>query len=368
MKILYKRCIALISMFLLSLFLVACEEEMDIGNVNDDQQEETQKEQSKEVENPIEAIKEKRYVLSVELDDDGILNVKTDQRSYLTINFVVSHVVDIFDDMKIAFEDEKIKGFYASVITTLTDSKGDNYEEEAYNIYYSRDDFEKLNYDEFYKTAYSEPYRIFNESTSYIIHPVIYREMKEEYRKNLIHGQSKAEKITEQSEQHEPNEQTTVDKNKSTDMSNQSDNAERQEKEKKPIKGKIKLNEELSFSTFDVVIKYVKTYEKKDKHYVKIKLEWTNKDHDYGYPEKTFYVATQMDVKQNEVSLNEIYNAWDPIEKFRGSGVFNTNPLNSETVVTLEYELQNRIDPIEITFIPNSDQTEEKSVTVEISK
>lgn len=211
MKNLFKKGLSVLLFIVLSAFLAACgSDEAENQAIENEQteeveqqeqlQEEEQQEVSKEeevVKTPIEIIQEKNYVMSVELDEDGVLNVEIDERSPLTVNFIIDRATDILEDMNTAFQDENIKGYYAMVITKLVDSKGNEYEDEAYNLYYSREDFEKLNYENFYNMAYSEPYRIFNESTSYVFHPVIYREMKDKYRNNLIHKQSKLESVTD---------------------------------------------------------------------------------------------------------------------------------------------------------------------------
>lgn len=158
-------------------------------NVKKDDEEKGKKEKKKK--EPLEQLKEKKYIKSVELDDDHTLNVEIDASNALTVNFIFDKAVDILEDMQIAFKDDRVTGYYAMVYMDMVDNKGNEMEEEGFNMYYSREDFEELNYKKFSEMSYSEPWRIFNESTSYLIHPVLFNEIKDKYRNNLIKGSNK---------------------------------------------------------------------------------------------------------------------------------------------------------------------------------
>jgi hypothetical protein len=150
-----------------------------------------------EKQSPLDKIKEKDYITSLELDDDGTVNAIIDGKSPISVNFTFDKAVDILEDMKLAFEDEQVTGYYAMVMIDVIDSKGNEREEEGFNLYYSREDFEALNYDNFYNLSYSEPYRIFNESTSYLINPVMYKDLKDDYKNNLTYEHNKPNYVTE---------------------------------------------------------------------------------------------------------------------------------------------------------------------------
>lgn len=162
-----------------------------------DEEPEKPKEEPEEEKSPLQEIEKKKYITSIEIDDDGVVNATIDAKSELTPNFVFDRAVDILEDMKTAFEDEEVNGYYARTMINVIDNKGNESEEEGFNLYYTREDFETLNYDNFYNLSYSEPYRIFNESTSYLINPVLYRELKSEYTSNLTHEHNKPNYVEE---------------------------------------------------------------------------------------------------------------------------------------------------------------------------
>lgn len=141
-----------------------------------------------------------------------------------------------------------------------------------------------------------------------------------------------------------------------------------QEEVKNPINKKIDVNKELSFNQFDAVIKSVKVYEKDDSILANIKIDWKNRAYDYGYPEMTFFVATRFDVKQGDTSLTEINEAWDPMVKYYGSGVFHPTALESKMKINLTYELKDESTPIDIIFTTNKEPEETETVTIEIKE
>lgn len=150
-----------------------------------------------EKQSPLDKIKEKNYITSIELDEDGTVNAVIDGKNAISVNFTFDKAVDILEDMNLAFEDKQVTGYYAMVMIDVIDSKGNEREEEGFNLYYSRKDFEALNYDNFYNLSYSEPYRIFNESTSYLINPVMYKDLKDDYKNNLTYEHNKPNYVTE---------------------------------------------------------------------------------------------------------------------------------------------------------------------------
>lgn len=173
------------------------EEQKDVAKkteneeVEEGKKEKPEKEKKEKKKEPLEQIKDKKYVKSVELEDDNTVDVEIDATGALTVNFIYDKAVDILEDMHTAFKDDKVTGYYAMVYMDMVDNKGNEMEEEGFNMYYSREDFEALNYEKFSNMSYSEPWRIFNESTSYLIHPVLFNEVKDEYRDNLIKGNNK---------------------------------------------------------------------------------------------------------------------------------------------------------------------------------
>ncbi len=188
----------LISSVIFALFLAACGEVTESEPKPDDQKKEVKNEEKpKETKpkeankDPIDQIKSKKYVASVEFEDDNTLDVEIDATNAVSVNAIYEKVTDILEDMKIAFEDKKVTGYYAIVNITVVDGKGNEKIDEGFNMYYSRSDFEALSYDNFNSQSYSQPWMIFNESTSYLINPVVFDEVKNEYRSKLTKGNNK---------------------------------------------------------------------------------------------------------------------------------------------------------------------------------
>lgn len=134
--------------------------------------------------------------------------------------------------------------------------------------------------------------------------------------------------------------------------------------EEKPVEVDFELNQELAFEQFDVIIKNVKVYEKDDKLLADIKLDWTNKAQDYG-PEMTFFVATLFDVKQGDISLTEINDAWNPENK-NTSDVFFPNAVGGSWEINLTYELVDDSTPIKIEFTPTTETEGTETITIDI--
>jgi hypothetical protein len=141
---------------------------------------------------------------------------------------------------------------------------------------------------------------------------------------------------------------------------------EQQEEVKKPINYKIEIGEQLTFEKFDVEIRRVKVKEKKDELHADIILAWVNRDYDYGYPEKTLYTTTTLEVKQGEAVLNEINDAWNVENKDRSS-VFVPNKLNQVWVVELTYKLKDNETPIDLYFTPLTETEETQKFTINLT-
>ena len=146
------------------------------------------------------------------------------------------------------------------------------------------------------------------------------------------------------------------------------DNEEDNEKksENKPINIKLDVNEELNFKLFDVVVEKVKVYEKGNKILADIKMKYTNRDYQYG-DTKTFFVSTLFDVKQNNVDLEEINNAWD-VENKNRSDVFFPNAAGGTTGIKLTYELKDSETPIDLIFTPTTETEGTETVTINLTE
>ena len=180
----------------------------------------------------------------------------------------------------------------------------------------------------------------------------------------------------EQTEKAEQNEENQEKEEKQDDeMKGENEQTEKIEKEqekqevkkKKPkrIKKKFDVGEQLQFKQFDVEIERMKVYTKKDRILMDIKIDWRNRAYDYGSDQMTFFVATQMQVKQGKTELVEINDAWNPENK-NSSDVFFPNTLGGLWTVDLTYELVDAETPIDIIFTPTTETEGSKTVTIEI--
>lgn len=180
----------------------------------------------------------------------------------------------------------------------------------------------------------------------------------------------------EQTEKAEQNEENQEKEEKQDDeMKGENEQTEKIEKEqekqevkkKKPkrIKKKFDVGEQLQFKQFDVEIERMKVYTKKDRILMDIKIDWRNRAYDYGSDQMTFFVATQMQVKQGKTELVEINDAWNPENK-NSSDVFFPNALGGLWTVDLTYELVDAETPIDIIFTPTTETEGSKTVTIEI--
>lgn len=145
-----------------------------------------------------------------------------------------------------------------------------------------------------------------------------------------------------------------------------SDDVEDVEAEDKRFnKQTIKLSEELTFEDYDIKMKEIKVYEKKEKPLVDIKFDWVNKD--YEHDDKTLFMSTVMDVKQDDNTLADVDDHWNP-EGDRGisNDVFMPNAQGGTSSVKLTYELIDDTSDIEITFTQVSNEDNTETITVEL--
>ena len=130
----------------------------------------------------------------------------------------------------------------------------------------------------------------------------------------------------------------------------------------------INVNEKLNFEHFDVEVKTIKVYENEGVSLADIMLEWLNKKTPYPADDKmTLFVATTFDVKQDDISLNEKNDAWNPANK-NSSDVFFPNVIGGKWQVKLTYELIDNELPLDIIFTPNTKTEGSEIVSVEIIK
>ncbi len=126
--------------------------------------------------------------------EDGYLRLELDGDGSFSVNTMFSYPAnDALNAMGIAFKDDQVETVGAIVTGTLMDKKGNESKEDLISIYYNRSNFEEFDFDNFKIMSLSEPWRIYNESDSYFIHPAIYKDLKEKYISNLINGNSKVE-------------------------------------------------------------------------------------------------------------------------------------------------------------------------------
>lgn len=127
--------------------------------------------------------------------EDGVLRIERDVTTFWDETSILKQdVLRMFEILPKAFEDENVDRVRVVLNTEMVDQKGNAEVESVIYFEYSREHYEELNYDKFLYMATSETWRIFNESTSYEIHPGIYKNVKDEYKKNLKNGLSKIEK------------------------------------------------------------------------------------------------------------------------------------------------------------------------------
>mgnify|MGYP001947263691 FL=1 len=176
----------------------------------------------------------------------------------------------------------------------------------------------------------------------------------------------KAEQNEENQEKEEKQDDEMKGENEQTEKIEKEQEKQEVKKEKpKRIKKKFDVGEQLQFKQFDVEIERMKVYTKKDRILMDIKIDWRNRAYDYGSDQMTFFVATEMQVKQGKTELVEINDAWNPENK-NSSDVFFPNTLGGLWAVNLTYELVDAETPIDIIFTPTTETEGSKTVTIEI--
>lgn len=137
------------------------------------------------------AIKEDNKNIDNAILKDGILTLERDPGTVWSENSLFHTVYDLFEALPIAFKDEAVDEVQVLIKTPMVDAKGNEETETVIEYIYARDSFEELNYEKFANMAYGQQWRILNESDVYIIHPGIYKNLKEKIKENLVNGPSK---------------------------------------------------------------------------------------------------------------------------------------------------------------------------------
>src|SRR5690625_248975 len=126
--------------------------------------------------------------------EDGVLRLERDVTTFWDETSILKQdVLRMFELLPKAFEDDEVERVRVVLNTEMVDQKGNAEMESVIYYEYSREHFEELDYDNFLWMATSETWRILNESTSYEIHPGIYKNVKDDYKNNLRYGLSKIE-------------------------------------------------------------------------------------------------------------------------------------------------------------------------------
>ena len=139
-------------------------------------------------------------VLSDENDVDrssfesGTLRLERDVTSFWDETSILKQdVLRMFELLPKAFEDDEVERVRVVLNTEMVDQKGNAEMESVIYYEYTREHFEELDYDNFLNMATSETWRMLNESTSYEIHPGIYKNVDDDYTNELRYGISKIE-------------------------------------------------------------------------------------------------------------------------------------------------------------------------------
>lgn len=138
-----------------------------------------------------EQLKENDKNVDKAILENGVLILEHEAKSLWSENSLFYSVYDLFETMNEAFKDKSVNGVKVVISTVMVDNKGNESVDPVISYEYSRESFEELNFKNFSNMAYSQQWRILNESDSYFIHPGIYKNLKDEYTNNLIYGNSK---------------------------------------------------------------------------------------------------------------------------------------------------------------------------------
>lgn len=136
-------------------------------------------------------------------------------------------------------------------------------------------------------------------------------------------------------------------------------------KKEEKLNKKFDISETLKFDQFDVEFKNAKAYEKDGKLLLDLKFDWRNK----GLPDgSTLFVATFLEVVQNDKELEEINDHWNPEgDRSLQNDVFLNNAAGGLSPVKLTYELDNKEDKVELIFTPTTETEDSQVITIELN-
>ena len=124
--------------------------------------------------------------------ENGVLTLKHNTKSMFSETSLLEfQVYDLFEIAGKSFKNPEVNQTNVIITAEMIDNKGNKEIEEIVKFNYSRASFEELNFKNFLDLAYSQSWRIFNESDSYWIHPGIYKNVKPAYKENLANGLAK---------------------------------------------------------------------------------------------------------------------------------------------------------------------------------
>lgn len=179
---------------------------LDTAGVQTEREKEFEvKKEEKEKEKTIEEERKKnRTIDEVMMEDengvdkaileDGTLTLENDVTTFWDETSILkTDVLTMFELMPKVFEDDGVDRARIVLNVEITDNKGNSEIEPVIYFEYTREHFGELEYNNFLNMATSQTWRIFNESTSYEIHPGIYNNVKDDYKNNLNTGLSKIE-------------------------------------------------------------------------------------------------------------------------------------------------------------------------------
>lgn len=121
----------------------------------------------------------------------SILTLEREPGTLWDENSLFHTVYDLFEVIPTAFKDDSVNEVQVLIQTPMVDAKRNEAVETAIEYIYTKESFGELNYDKFAEMAYGQQWRILNESDMYIIHPGIYKNLKEKFTENLTNGMSK---------------------------------------------------------------------------------------------------------------------------------------------------------------------------------
>lgn len=135
-------------------------------------------------------------------------------------------------------------------------------------------------------------------------------------------------------------------------------------KSESKLNKKIDINETLEFEQFNINFKNAKAYEEKDVLLLDIHFDWRNKGLGDG---GTLFVATELDVVQNDSELSDINDHWNP-EGDRGlqNDVFMNTAAGSSQPVKLTYELVDKESDIKLSFTPTTETEDDQTITISL--